>query len=175
MNHDIARSFVVLLIVGAFFSTVGCTDSLQAEVNRQDTVDEVCNESITSWATSTETLPSGLDRPLEVPRESLTGSRIVPTCTFEGLNAAGSTLAEIYVCSTSPRCAEIFATADAAVMSRNDAIVATEAIDSHKTYIFGSSDAQSVVSITQQPVDFVGYMGYPSGYAIVVIWQQPLK
>jgi hypothetical protein len=175
MNHEIARSMVVLLIVGAFFSIVGCTDSLQAEVNRQDTAAEVCNDSIIGWATSTETLPSGLDGPLEVPSESLTGSQIVPTCSFEGLKGGGLTSAEIHVCSTSPRCAEIFAASDAAIMSRSGVTVATEVVDSHRTYLFDSTTAESVVSMTHKPVDFVDYMGYRGGYAIVVIWQQPLK
>ncbi len=166
---------VVLLIVGAFFSIVGCTDSLQAEINRHDTVAEVCNESIIRWATSTETLPSGLDGPLEVPSGSLTGSQIVPTCSFQGLNGAGLTSAEIYVCSTSPRCAEIFATSNSAIMSRSGVTVATEDVDRHRTYLFDSTTAESVVSMTHMRVDFVDYMGYPGGYAIVVIWQQPLK
>ena len=166
---------VMLLLAGAFVSIVGCTDSLQAEVNRQDTAAEVCNKSIISWATSTETLPSGLDGPLEVPSESLTGSQIVPTCSFEDPNGGGFTSAEIHVCSTSPRCAEIFAASDAAIMSRSGVTVATEVVEIHRTYLFDSTTAESVVSMTQMRVDFVDYMGYPGGYAIVVIWQQPLK
>lgn len=176
MNHGLAQSMVALMLIGSLISLVGCSENAQMELDPQVMPVEACNDSIVRWAESTETLPRDLERiPQEVHRDSFTGSRIVPTCTFEGLDAAKSTLAEIYVCSTSPQCAEIFATADAAVMSRNDAILATEVIDSHKTYIFTSSDAQSAVSIIQKPVDFVDYMGYPGGYAVVVIWKQSLK
>lgn len=172
-NRSLKVGAASILTGCSLLVAAGCTPAGNATNDRPEVASETCNQSLNRWATNSSQLPSGLVKASKSTSSSaIAPDNRPPSCVFVG-ESGNESFAEIYVCDSAAKCAELLALSGEAAQRDATLFLVSETNDGSKTYSVESEAGTAITAAVLMPERFLGDMGYKSGYTAFLIWQQP--